>query len=102
MSTPSVLGGGLAGGLAGGYLGYQNNRAVLSVGGSVSGFVLGMGLLLPTSVDELAIPVAFLSATAGGYLVHRFWKVRDANGARYSLSPYLHDEGSGLMLAGRF
>ena len=105
MSTPSVLGGGLAGGLAGGYLGYQNNRAVLSVGGSVSGFVLGMGLLLfidPSGVDDLAIPVALLSATAGGYLGHRLWKVREANGARYSLSPYLHDEGSGLMLAGRF
>jgi hypothetical protein len=100
--TPGVLGGGLAGGLAGGYLGYQNNRAVLTVGGSVSAFVLGMGLWFPTNVDEIFIPVALLSTTAGGYLGHWLWRVREANGARYSLSPYLHDEGSGLVLSGRF
>jgi len=99
-----VLAGTVLGGLAGGYWGHQNNRVVVTFGGSVSALVLGTALWLwdYNYADETFIPVVVLSTSAGGYLGHRLWKARETQGNRYSLSPYLHDEGSGLVLTGRF
>ena len=91
--------GGLLGGLASGYYGYQNNRAVVTAGGGVSALALGYALWPSLSTDGEYTPLFFVP---GAYLGHRLWKARGAQAKPYALSPYLHDEGSGVVLAGRF
>ena len=94
----SVLGGG-----AGGYYGYKNNGTVVTIGGSVLGAVAGMPVALLADNSrywQLAVPVVLLSATAGGYLGYRLWRVREAGEASYSLSPFWDQERAGLMVSG--
>jgi hypothetical protein len=103
LISPVVFSGTVLTGLAGGYLGYKNNKTVVTLGGALTGTGVGMALWLPTNVDAILIPVVLLSAGAGGYLGHRLWRVRAAApGSRYSLSPYWSQERSGVMLSGQF
>jgi len=97
-----VVGGSVLTGIAGGYLGYQNNKPVVTLGGALTGIGAGMILWLPANNDDLLLPVMLLSGGAGGYLGYRLWKVREASGARYSVSPYWAQERSGLMVFGEF
>jgi hypothetical protein len=102
LINPVVFGGTVLTGIAGGYLGYKNNRTVVTLGGALTGVGVGMALWLPANNDDILIPVVLLSAAAGGYLGHRLWKVREVSGSRYSLSPYWDQERSGLMVSGQF
>ena len=94
----SVLGGG-----AGGYYSYKNNGTVVTIGGTVLGAVAGTPVALLADNSrywQLAVPVVLLSATAGGYLGYRLWRVREAGEASYSLSPFWDQERAGLMVSG--
>jgi len=102
LFNPVVFGGTVLTGIAGGYLGYKNNRPIVTLGGALTGTGVGMILWLPSNTDELLLPVVLLSAGAGGYLGHRLWKVREASGSRYSLTPYWDQENSGVMVFGEF
>ena len=102
LINPVVLSGTVLTGLRGGYLGYKNNKTVVTLGGALTGTGVGMALWLPTNYETILIPTVLLSAGVGGYLGRRLWRTRAAHGARYSLSPYWHQERSGLMVSGQF
>ncbi len=90
-------------GIGGGYLGYKNNGLVLPIAGAILGGTAGLltTTILNAEGPEL-VPIVLLSATAGGYLGYRLWRSGEPSEPQASLSPYLHDEGSGLLLSGRF
>ena len=95
---PAVFAGALLGGVASGYGGYKNGPLALVFGGVFSGSVVGA---FASGIADNGIPF-FLGASAGGYLGYRLWKVREASGSRYSLSPYWDEKKSGVVLSGQF
>lgn len=92
------------GGVGSGYLGYKNNVLVLPTGGAMLGATAG--LLTSSAISNASgpelLPIMVLSTTAGGYLGYRLWRSGETSEPQASLSPYLHEEGSGFILSGRF
>ena len=89
-----------AGGIAGGDSGYHNNVVGLVAGGAVMG---GFGLVW--AHDHTSFPQTgsmLIGAFGGGTLGYWLWRSGEPSDTQASLSPYLHDEGAGLMLSGRF
>ena len=90
--------------VGGGYFGYKNNVLVLPIGGAMLGATAG--LLTSSAISNASgpelLPIMVLSTTAGGYLGYRLWRSGETSEPQASLSPYLHEEGSGFILSGRF
>ena len=89
--VPYMVGG--IGAIFGGMLGYDNHPV----------FVMGGGVLVGAAIGApFGILGGYLTAFGGGYLGYRIWDSRESDVARYSLLPFWDQEGSGVVLSGRF